>query len=61
MLIILKFIFLVLAIMYTFSNFSKVIIISSDHKSEERVNGVQMFLMALGIVGFVFIQFKLYL
>lgn len=54
MLIILKFICLFLAVMYAYSNTVKIII-------RQRVTFAMMFLMTFGIVGFVFIQFKLYL
>ena len=54
MLIILKFICLVVGIMYGFSNVVKA---TKGHAIET----AQIVLMALGIVGFVFLQFKLYL
>ena len=59
MLILLKFICLLVAIIYGFSNVAKTMYIIKG--GEATVNGVQMFMMALGIVGFVFLQFKLYL
>lgn len=49
--IILKIIFLIMAVMYGYSNTAKVF-------KGQRVTGIQIFLMALGIVGFVSIHFE---
>ena len=54
MLILLKFVCLVVGIVYGFSNIVKA-------KRGQGIGFIQIVLMALGIVGFVFIQFKLYL
>ena len=54
MLILLKFICLFLAVGYGYSNTVKAI-------RGQSISSEIMFLMALGIVGFVFLQFKLYL
>jgi len=54
MLILLKFICLFLAVMYLYSNTARII-------KNQPVGSIPVVLMALGIVGFVFLQFKLYL
>lgn len=47
---ILKIIFLILAIMYTFTCFGRVI-------RRQAVHSMQTFLMALGVAGFVVLEF----
>lgn len=54
MLIILKFICLFLGVIYTYSNTAKII-------KNQSVGTIPMTLMTFGVVGFIFIQFKLYL
>ena len=59
MLIILKFICLVVGIVYGFSNTVKAIVLLRGGMAT--ISKFQLLLMALGIVGFIFLQFKLYL
>ena len=59
MLILLKFICLVAGISYGFSNMAKIFIMFKTGKL--KISTFQLFAMTLGIVGFVFLQFKLYL
>lgn len=54
MLILLKFVCLLLGVMYGFSNIVK-------GANGHAISSAQVILMSLGIVGFVFLQFKLYL
>lgn len=51
--LILKFICLLLACVYGFSNVGKVVARSGE------INDIQMFLMGLGIAGFIFLQWVL--
>lgn len=54
-LIILKFICLLLAVLYGFSNIGKIVAKCGD------ISNAQILMMAIGVVGFIFLQFKLYL
>lgn len=51
-LLILKIFFLMLAVMYGFSNLFKVIVKEPCNS----INNMQMFLMSIGIVGFIVLQ-----
>lgn len=59
MLILLKFVCLVIGIVYSFSNMVKAILLLRGGNA--KISQFQLFAMALGIVGFIFLQFKLYL
>lgn len=59
MLILLKFVCLVVGISYGFSNIVKIFIMFKTGKL--KISTFQLFAMTIGIVGFVFLQFKLYL
>lgn len=54
MLILLKFVCLVVGVSYGYSNTVKVI-------RRQSISSAMVILMTIGIVGFVFLQFKLYL
>lgn len=54
MLVILKIVFLFLAVMYGYSNTFRAI-------KGQAVSTIQILLMTIGIVGFIVIKFKLYL
>ena len=51
--VIIKLLCLLLAILYGFSNIAKLI-------RGQRISSIQVFLMAIGIVGFIAIQFNLF-
>lgn len=59
MLILLKFVCLVVGLSYGFSNMAKILAMFKTGKL--KISTFQLFAMTLGIVGFVFLQFKLYL
>lgn len=58
-LVILKFVCLVVGVAYGFSNIVKALIIVSGQKG--KISEFQVFAMAINIVGFIFLQFKLYM
>lgn len=58
-LVILKFVCLVVGVVYGFSNIGKTMMIVSSQNAT--VEWQSLWIMAIGIVGFIFLQFKLYM